>query len=62
MDDVMTRMRDLASHKGDDIRRSKRDRSALKTTFRDLVASIEVINAPADSISLRFAAFPALLS
>lgn len=41
MDDVMTRMRDLASHKGDDIRRSKRDRSALKTTFRDLVASIE---------------------
>ncbi len=42
MDDVMARMRELATHRGDEMRRSKRDRSALKTTFRDLVSSVEV--------------------
>jgi len=41
MDDVMARMRELATHRGDDMRRSKRDRSALKTTFRDLISSVE---------------------
>lgn len=43
MDEVMVRMRELATHRGDDTRRSKRDRSALKTTFRDLISSVEVI-------------------
>ncbi len=42
MDEVMARMRELATHRGDDTRRSKRDRSALKTTFRDLISSVEV--------------------
>lgn len=42
MDDVMARMRELATHRGDEARRSKRDRSALKTTFRELITTVEV--------------------
>lgn len=49
MDEVMVRMRDLATHRGDDSRRSKRDRSALKTTFRDLISSVEVPPHPTPS-------------
>lgn len=46
MEEVMARMRELATNRGDDSRRSKRDRSALKTTFRDLISSVEVIRPP----------------
>ncbi|KAK9823814.1 hypothetical protein WJX72_005686 [[Myrmecia] bisecta] len=41
MDDVMARMKDLATNRGDRQRRSKRDRSSLKTTFRDLHNIVE---------------------
>lgn len=42
MGDVMARMKELATHRGDAARRSKRDRSALKSTFRDLITHVEV--------------------
>lgn len=42
LDEVVARMKDLASNRGDSLRRSKRDRSTLKGTFRDLVGMVEV--------------------
>lgn len=42
MDDVVARMKDLATNRGDAKRRSKRDRSSLKSTFRDLCSTLEV--------------------
>lgn len=42
MDDVMARMRELATHRGDEQRRNKRDRAALKSTFRELITTVEV--------------------
>ena len=42
LDDVMARMKELATNRGDVLRRSKRDRSALKSTFRDLLGVVEV--------------------
>jgi Interferon-related developmental regulator (IFRD) len=42
MDEVVARMRELATHRGDEQRRNRRDRAALKSTFRDLVTTVEV--------------------
>ena len=42
MDDVVARMRELATHRGDEQRRNRRDRAALKSTFRDLITTVEV--------------------
>jgi hypothetical protein len=42
MEDVVARMKDLATNRGDAKRRSKKDRSALKSTFRDLCSTLEV--------------------
>ena len=38
----MSRMKDLATNRGDVNRRSKRDRSFLKTVFRDHYKAVEV--------------------
>ena len=38
----MARMKDLATNRGDAKRRSKKDRSSLKSTFRDLCSTLEV--------------------
>ena len=42
LDEVVARMKELASNRGDALRRSKRDRSTLKSTFRDLLGVVEV--------------------
>ena len=39
---VACALQDLAKNRGDKQRRSKKDRSNLKTTFRDLLNTIEV--------------------
>jgi hypothetical protein len=44
MDDVVARMRELATHRGDEQRRNRRDRAALKSTFRELITTVEVYN------------------
>lgn len=41
MEDITARMRELATHRGDEKRRNKRDRAALKSTFRDLITTVE---------------------
>ena len=38
----MARMKQLATNRGDAKRRSKKDRSSLKSTFRDLCSTLEV--------------------
>ncbi len=42
MDDVVARMRDLATNRGDASRRSRRERASLKATFRGLCLAVEV--------------------
>lgn len=42
MDDVVQRMKELATHRGDEQRRNRRDRAALKSTFRELITTVEV--------------------
>ena len=42
MEDVVARMKDLATNRGDAKRRSKKERSSLKSTFRDLCSTLEV--------------------
>jgi hypothetical protein len=42
MEEVVARMRDLATNRGDSQRRSRRDRASLRSTFRDLCSSVEV--------------------
>ena len=42
LDGVVARMRELATNRGDGLRRSKRDRGTLRSTFRDLVGVVEV--------------------
>ena len=43
LDDVVGRMRELATNRGDRSRRSKRDRASMKSTFRELCNVVEVI-------------------
>lgn len=42
MEDVVARMRDLATNRGDASRRSKRERASLRSTFRGLCSAVEV--------------------
>ena len=42
LDDVVSRMKDLATNKGDKNRRSKRDRASTRSTFRELCSVVEV--------------------
>ena len=42
LDDVVTRMRQLATNRGDKTRRSKKDRASTKATFRELYNVVEV--------------------
>ena len=42
----MSRMKDLATNRGDVNRRSKRDRSSLKTIFREHYKAVEVCHLP----------------
>ena len=42
MEDVVARMRDLATNRGDASRRSRRERASLKSTFRGLCSAVEV--------------------
>jgi hypothetical protein len=42
MDEVVARMKELATHRGDEQRRNRRDRAALKSTFRELITTVEV--------------------
>ena len=42
LDGVVARMRELATNRGDALRRSKRDRGTLRSRFRDLVGVVEV--------------------
>lgn len=42
LDDVVGRMRELATNRGDRSRRSKRDRVSMKSTFRELCNVVEV--------------------
>jgi len=43
LNDIVSRMRDLASNRGDAQRRSKKDRAYLKQTFREHYKAVEVI-------------------
>ncbi len=42
LDDVVSRMKDLATNRGDKNRRSRRDRASTRSTFRDLCNVVEV--------------------
>ena len=42
LDDVVGRMRDLATNKGDSTRRSRKDRASSRSTFRELCSVVEV--------------------
>ena len=42
LDDVVSRMKDLATNRGDKNRRSRRDRASTRSTFRDLCNIVEV--------------------
>ena len=53
MEDVVARMKDLATNRGDAKRRSKRDRSSLKSTFRDLCSTLEVGSNPRPKLWLQ---------
>ena len=46
LDAVVARMRELATNRGDALRRSRRDRGTLRTRFRDLVGVVEARAAP----------------
>ena len=46
MGEVVARMRELATHRGDEQRRNRRDRAALKSTFRELITTVEVCSCP----------------
>lgn len=42
LDDVVGRMKDLATNKGDSNRRSRKDRASSRSTFRELCSVVEV--------------------
>ncbi len=42
LDDVVSRMKELATNRGDNNRRSRRDRASTRSTFRDLCNVVEV--------------------
>lgn len=42
MEEVVARMKELATNRGDAQRRSKRDRASLRATFRSICSTVEV--------------------
>lgn len=42
LEELVQRMRELATNRGDDRRRSKRDRASLKSSFREHCKAVEV--------------------
>lgn len=42
LEDIIARMEDLAKNRGDDNRRSKKDRASQRSTFRELASILEV--------------------
>lgn len=42
LEDIVSRMQDLAKNRGDDNRRSKKDRASQRSTFRELSSILEV--------------------
>lgn len=53
LDDALDRMKDLATNKGDKLRRSKRDKQTLRSTFRGLCNILEDGNVPVVKIKLQ---------
>ncbi|KAF8064543.1 PSL5 [Scenedesmus sp. PABB004] len=53
LDMVIDRVRDLAANRGDRARRSRRDRAALRGTFRELRSVMEDGHVPSQKIKLR---------
>ncbi len=42
MEEVVARMKDLATNRGEALRRSKKSRASLRSTFREICSSVEV--------------------
>ncbi len=53
LEDIVSRMQDLAKNRGDETRRSKKDRVVLKTTFRELASIMEGGDPPEQKVKLR---------
>ncbi len=53
IEDIVSRMQDLAKNRGDETRRSKKDRVVLKTTFRELASIMEGGDHPEQKVKLR---------
>lgn len=53
IEDIVSRMQDLAKNRGDETRRSKKDRIVLKTTFRELASIMEGGDPPEQKVKLR---------
>ncbi len=53
LEDIVNRMSLLAKNRGDDTRRSKKDRVVLRSTFRELAAIMEGGDAPEQKVKLR---------
>lgn len=53
LEDIVTRMQDLAVNRGDDTRRSKKDRINLKSTFRELTELMDGGEPPEQRLKLR---------
>ncbi|EIE23324.1 hypothetical protein COCSUDRAFT_63675 [Coccomyxa subellipsoidea C-169] len=53
MEEVVARMKDLATNRGDTLRRSKKSRASLRSTFRELCSSVESGTVAESRIKLR---------
>ncbi|CAL8465178.1 g4713 [Coccomyxa elongata] len=53
MEEVVARMKDLATNRGDALRRSKKSRASLRSTFREICSSVEGGGAAESRIKLR---------
>lgn len=53
LEDIVARMQDLAKNRGDETRRSKKDRVVLRSTFRELHSIMEGGEAPEQKVKLR---------
>jgi hypothetical protein len=53
IEDIVSRMQDLAKNRGDETRRSKKDRVVLKTTFRELASIMEGGDPTEQKVKLR---------
>ena len=53
LEDIVARMQDLAKNRGDDNRRSKKDRASQRSTFRELSSILEGGDVPEQKVKLR---------